>query len=82
MRVGTYMVLSPSRWIRVAWKREYNSEYKSLKREAEQTFREIGLEVDFMQEEIWKIGEKVEKDWSGCWKQLKKGMKKGYKEKL
>ena len=76
------MVLSPSRWIRVVWKKEHNSEYKSLKREAEQALREIGLEVDFREKEIWKNGKKVEKDWSGCWKEFKKEMKEGYDEKL
>ena len=47
--------------------------------------RETRLEVDFREEEIWKRGEqveKVEKDWSGCRKELKKGMKKRYEEKL
>ena len=24
----------------------------------------------------------MEKDWFGCWKELKKGMKRGYEEKL
>ena len=53
-----------------------------MKREAEQTLREIGNNVDLGEEEIWKNGEKVEKDWSGCWKELKKGTKKGYEEKV
>ena len=53
-----------------------------MKREAEQALREIGLEFDFLEEEIWKNGEKVEKDWSGFWKELKKGMKKGYEESV
>ena len=80
--VAPYMVLSPSCWIRVAWERGYNSKHKSFKREAEQALREIGLEVDYREEEIWKNGEKVEKDWSGCWKELKYEMKRGYEEKL
>ena len=53
-----------------------------MKRKAERALREIGLEVDIREEEIWKYGEKVEKDWSGCWKELKKGMKKGYEESM
>ena len=35
VRVATYMVCSTSRWIRIAWKREYNSDNKSLKRKTE-----------------------------------------------
>ena len=82
VRVATYMVCSTSRWIRIAWKREYNSEYKSLKREAEQALREVGVEVQFREEEIWKDSEKMEKEWAGCWAELKKGMQNGYTEKL
>lgn len=82
MRVAVYMACSPSRWIKIAWKREYNSEYKSLKREAEQALREFGLEVEFREEEVWRGGEKMEKDWAGCWTELKKGMKNGYIAKL
>ena len=85
VRVATYKVLSPSRWIRVAWRRKYSSEYKSLKSETEIALREIGLEVGF-KDEIWKSGEKVKKDWSGCWKELKKDngekLKNEYKEKV
>ena len=60
--MATYMVLSPSRRIKVDWMREYNSEYKSLKREAEQALQEMGMEVDFREKNIWEDGEKVEKD--------------------
>ena len=47
VRVATYMVCSTSHWIRIVWEREYNSEYKSLKREAEQALPEFGVEVEF-----------------------------------
>ena len=84
--VATYVVLSPSHWIRVAWKREYTYKYKSLKKEAEQALREMGLKVHLREEEIWGTEEKVKKDWSVCWKELKKGceekLKNKYKEKM
>ena len=50
-----------SRWIKIAWKREYNNEYKSLKRETEQVLREVRVEVQF-REEIWRDSEKMEKE--------------------
>ena len=81
VRVGTYMVCSTSRWIKISWKREYNSEYNSLKREAEQVLREVGMEVEF-REEVWKDGEKMEKEQAGRWAQPKNGMQNGYTEKL
>ena len=62
VRVATYMVCRTSRWIRIAWKRDYNSEYKSLKREKEQALRDVGVEVQFKEEEIWKDSEKMEED--------------------
>ena len=55
VRVATYMVCSTSRWIRIAWKREYNSEYKSLKREAEQALREVGVEVELREKKSGKM---------------------------
>ena len=81
VRVATYMVCSTSRWIRIAWKREYNSEYKSLKRETEQARREVEMEVEFREEEVWKDGEKLEKEWAGCWAELKKEMQNGAEER-
>ena len=44
--------------------------------------REVGVEVEFREEEVWKDGEKMEKEWAGCWAELKKGMQNGYTEKL
>ena len=73
-RVGIYMVCSTSRWIRIAWKTESNNECKSLKREAEQALRKVGVEVEFREEEFWKDSEKIDKEWAGCWAELKKGM--------
>ena len=66
VRVATYMVCSTSRWIRIAWKRESNSDCKSLKGEAEQALGEVGVEVEFREEEVWKDSEKMEKEWAGC----------------
>ena len=40
------------------------------------------MEVEFRAEEVWKDGEKMEKERAGCWAELKKGMQKGYTEKL
>ena len=62
VRVATYMVCCTSRWIRIARKREYTSEYKSLKRKAEQALREVVVEVKFREKEVWKDGEKMEKE--------------------
>ena len=53
-----------------------------MNRKGEKALQEMGHEVDFREEEIFKDEEKVEKDWSSCWMELKKGMKKGYDEKL
>ena len=44
--------------------------------------REVGVEVEFREEEVWKDSEKMEKEWAGCWAELKKGMQNGYTEKL
>ena len=40
------------------------------------------MEVEFREEEVWKDGEKMEKEWAGCWAELKKGMQNRYTEKL
>ena len=52
MRVATYMVCSTSSWIKIAWKREYNGGYKSLKKEAEQVLCKVGVEGQFREEEV------------------------------
>ena len=57
VRVATYMSMSESRWIEVAWKREDNSEYCSVKREAEQTLAECGMEVTFNEKRVTMNGE-------------------------
>lgn len=40
VRTATYMSLSKSRWIQVAWRRECGQEYCSVKSEAEQVLAE------------------------------------------
>ena len=64
----------------MASKRELSSEDKSLKREAEQTMRELGLDVVFGVNEITKDGEQTDKDWKGCWKEFKGEMQTRYKK--
>ena len=55
VRVVTYMVCSTSRWIRIAWKRDCNNEYKNLKREAEQALREVGAKVKLREKKSGKM---------------------------
>ena len=40
--------------------------------------REVGVEGEFRVDEVWKEGEKMEKEWAGYWAELKKGMVSGH----
>ena len=77
VRIATYMSMSESRWIEIAWKRECDSEYCSVKREAEQTLDECGLEATFTEKGVTLNGEDLAGPWKTCWRKLKEGMKKG-----
>lgn len=77
VRIATYMSMSESRWIAVVWKREYDDEYCSVKREAEQTLAECGLEVTFNEKGVTMNGESMIGPWKTGWRKLKEGLKKG-----
>ena len=69
--------MSESRWIEVVWKRECDSEYCSVKREAEQTLAEYGMEVTFNEKGVTINGESMTAPWKTCWRKLKEELMKG-----
>ena len=44
------MTSSSSMWIKKAWKREVNLEGMSIKKEAEETLKEINVNVEFRED--------------------------------
>ena len=71
------MSMSESRWIEVVWKRKGDSEYCSVKREAEQTLAEYGMEVTFNKKGVTINGESMTAPCKTCWRKLKEGLIKG-----
>ena len=69
--------MSESWWIEVEWKRECDSEYCSVKREAEQTLAEYGMEVTFNKKGVTINGESMTAPWKTCWRKLKEELMKG-----
>ena len=48
-----------------------------MKREAEQSLAECGLEVTFNEKGVMMNGESMSGPWKTCWRKLKEGLKKG-----
>ena len=77
LRVACYMAMSQSQWIQAAWERETEKEYTSIKREAQEAMKEIGLAIDFEEGKVILEGEKLDKPWKETWRSVKKIFKKG-----
>ena len=83
VRVACYMTMSRSRWIEVAWRREQENEYCSVKREAEDALvlREVMEEVNFACGKIKLNGEQLQGTWKDAWKKLKVLLKSKFEER-
>ena len=68
--------MSESRWIEVVWKRKGDSEYCSVKREAEQTLADYGMEVTFNKKGVTINRENMIVPWKTCWRKQKEGLMK------
>ena len=69
------MVFSSSIWIKEAWKREVKLKGKSIKKEAEEAFKEINVNVEFRKDEVWLERQQLEAEWKEHGKVLKCLMK-------
>ena len=52
VRVATYMAKTSSVWISEAWKRECRSEYCSIEREAEDSLKELGINMQLYKDKV------------------------------
>ena len=76
-RVACYMALSDNEWLKVAWSRECKDEYCSIKREAEESLRFVGVEAEFQGPTVKVNGEEYVGSWKKCWTKIKGIIKNG-----
>ena len=81
VRIACYMTSSDSKWIRVAWKRELNKEGPSIKNEAEELMKDLGIMLQFSEQKILLNNEEIVGPWKNVWKKLKKVIHRQREEK-
>ena len=81
LRVACYMAYSENKWIMAAWKREIGKEGNSVAEEAVNVMGEIGTNIQFEGGEIKMDGKRIEGGWQLAWKEVKKRLKNGIKNK-
>ena len=75
VKVASYMTFSSSICIKETWKQEVNVKGKSIKKEAEEALNKINVNVEFREDRVWLVRQKLEGEWKGIWKTLKHLMK-------
>ena len=75
------MAKSSSVWIIEAWKRECRSEYCLIKREAEDSLKDLGINMQLDKGKVVLDGKEMTKSWKECWKTVKERIKTGTESK-
>ena len=73
--VACFMTFCSSVWIKETWKQEINVEGKSIKTEAEETLKEINVNLELREDGVYLERQQLEGEWKGIWKTLKCLMK-------
>ena len=68
LRVACHMVCSENKWISAAWRRENTKEENSIVEEAMKPMEDVGVEIQFEEENIGIYGELIYGGWKPAWK--------------
>ena len=81
IRISCYLAMSQNDVLQEVWKRECEKEFISVKREAADAMRSIGIELKFEDNRVHMDGKLIDGSWKQVWKILKNKYKKGRQNK-